>query len=74
MDPTSRIYPCDDCGLMRSQNEGGTTFAVCDACWDRHRFAEKSPKKEEAPPVAADDAPVTTENRARNRTRTDMPG
>ena len=31
-----RIYPCDDCGKMRSKNEGGTTFTVCDECWDKH--------------------------------------
>jgi hypothetical protein len=31
-----RIYPCDDCGVMRSKNEGGTTFTVCDDCWDAH--------------------------------------
>ena len=30
---TERIYPCDDCGKMRSQNEGGTVFTVCDECW-----------------------------------------
>lgn len=31
-----RIYPCADCGRMRSKNEGGTTFTVCDGCWDKH--------------------------------------
>lgn len=30
-----RIYPCADCGAMRSKAEGGTTFTVCDACWDK---------------------------------------
>jgi len=30
-----RVYPCDECGKMRSKNEGGTTFTVCDECWDR---------------------------------------
>ena len=29
-----RIYPCADCGTMRSKNEGGTTFTVCNDCWD----------------------------------------
>jgi len=28
------IYPCGDCGKMRSKNEGGTVFAVCDECWN----------------------------------------
>ncbi len=31
----ARIYPCADCGLMRSRSEGGTTFTVCDVCWDK---------------------------------------
>lgn len=30
-----RIYPCIECGVMRSKNEGGTTFTVCDECWDK---------------------------------------
>ncbi len=34
-----RIYPCDDCGTMRTKAEGGTTFTICDACWDKHRAA-----------------------------------
>lgn len=31
---TDRIYPCDRCGFMRTKAEGGTTFTVCDKCWD----------------------------------------
>lgn len=31
----ARIYPCADCGLMRSRSEGGATFTVCDVCWDK---------------------------------------
>ncbi len=30
-----RIYPCKKCGMLRSKAEGGTTFTVCDACWDK---------------------------------------
>lgn len=30
-----RIYPCAECGTMRSRPEGGTTFTVCDGCWDK---------------------------------------
>ena len=30
-----RIYPCNKCGTMRTKDEGGTIFAVCDACWDK---------------------------------------
>ena len=35
-DVNARIYPCDDCGLMRSKAEGGTTFTCCDECWEKH--------------------------------------
>lgn len=27
-------YPCDRCGKPRTKAEGGTTFTVCDDCWD----------------------------------------
>lgn len=30
-----RIYPCASCGKMRSKNEGGTVFTVCDECWNK---------------------------------------
>jgi hypothetical protein len=30
------IYPCAECGLMRSKNQGGTIFTLCDECWDKH--------------------------------------
>ena len=29
-----RIYPCDKRGVMQTKAEGGTTFTVCDDCWD----------------------------------------
>lgn len=32
-DRDARIYPCERCGVMRSRNEGGTVFTVCDKCW-----------------------------------------
>lgn len=35
-DENARIYPCADCGKLRSRAEGGTTFTVCDSCWDKH--------------------------------------
>jgi len=40
-DDDKKIYPCDDCGKLRSKNEGGTTFTVCDECWDKH-FDDKT--------------------------------
>ncbi len=30
-----RIYPCNDCGKLRSKAEGGTTLTFCDECWDK---------------------------------------
>lgn len=30
-----RIYPCNRCGVMRSKDEGGTVFTVCDDCWEK---------------------------------------
>ena len=30
------LYPCSDCGKLRTKAEGGTTFTVCEACWDKH--------------------------------------
>lgn len=30
---TTRRYPCHQCGTLRSRDEGGTTFSVCDRCW-----------------------------------------
>lgn len=38
---TWRIYPCADCGKMRSKAEGGTTFTFCDECWDKHYGEDK---------------------------------
>jgi len=36
IDDNEEVYPCDDCGKLRSKNQGGTTFTVCDECWDKH--------------------------------------
>jgi len=43
IDPDARVYPCADCGKMRSKREGGTTFTVCDECWDKH-FSKEGPE------------------------------
>ncbi len=32
--PQEQQYPCKKCGKMRTKDEGGTTFTVCDECWD----------------------------------------
>ncbi len=41
-----RIYPCDDCGKLRSKNEGGTTFTICDSCWEKHYRKVAKPDRE----------------------------
>lgn len=38
-----RIYQCAVCGVMRSKAEGGTTFTVCDECWDAELVARVVP-------------------------------
>jgi len=35
-DGNDRVYPCADCGKLRSKKEGGSAFTVCDDCWDEH--------------------------------------
>lgn len=49
-----RKYPCADCGKMRTAAEGGTTFTVCDECWDKHY----GKKKRQPLPTAATDEEV----------------
>ena len=34
IDNDDRVYPCSMCGKLRSKNEGGTIFTVCDDCWE----------------------------------------
>ena len=41
---SERIYPCCDCGKMRSKDEGGTTFSCCDECWDK-QYPKDSERK-----------------------------
>jgi hypothetical protein len=45
-----RIYPCRECGVMRTKSEGGTIFTVCDACWDRLHPTVDQPATTNAPP------------------------
>lgn len=33
-DAGDAIYPCDRCGRRRTKAQGGTTFTMCDTCWD----------------------------------------
>lgn len=29
------LYKCDNCSTMRTKAQGGTTFTVCDECWNK---------------------------------------
>jgi len=33
--PQEEMYPCKECGKLRTKDEGGTTFTVCDECWEK---------------------------------------
>jgi len=46
-----RKYPCLACGKLRSADEGGTVFTVCDECW------KKYPPGTEIPESIIDAAP-----------------
>lgn len=35
-DKDAEIYPCADCGVLRSKAQGAKIFTVCDTCWDKH--------------------------------------
>lgn len=41
------LYPCADCGAMRTKAEGGTTFTVCDECWEKRYPKTPSPSHAE---------------------------
>jgi predicted HAD superfamily Cof-like phosphohydrolase len=49
----NRIFPCRDCGKMRSAAEGGDIFTVCDGCWDS-TIAQKKPAPVDALPLVAE--------------------
>lgn len=36
-----RIYPCNECGVMRTAAEGGTIFTCCTDCWNKHYAASR---------------------------------
>lgn len=36
--PEEEKYPCAECGRMRTKAEGGTTFTVCDECWNKNYY------------------------------------
>jgi hypothetical protein len=40
-------HPCAKCGKPRTKAEGGTTFTVCDDCWDAGQTPEGEPAPDE---------------------------
>lgn len=44
--PEEAKYPCSKCGKLRTKAEGGTTFTVCDKCWDRERARNSIPPEQ----------------------------
>ena len=40
IDVEERIYPCLKCSKMRTKAEGGTTFSICEDCWEQPKAIE----------------------------------
>lgn len=62
-DPDARIYPCIECGKKRSKNEGGTTFTVCDKCWEKKHGKDDPPQDPPSPEPPS--APFSVEEQLR---------
>lgn len=66
------LYPCADCGLLRTKDEGGITFTICDKCWDKRHKKESLSKSafqewDDSEPV--DPNPIHNDNWHRRRER-----
>ena len=44
--PKERLYPCLKCPTMRTKAEGGTTFSICDECWEKE-YGKPEPTTEQ---------------------------
>lgn len=42
-----KTYPCVDCGVLRTEKEGGAIFTVCDDCYDKHYKPKKAKTAEQ---------------------------
>ncbi len=47
MEDKEKKYSCDKCGTLRTKDEGGTVFTVCDDCWDEEDKVEDKEHLEE---------------------------
>lgn len=43
----AQIYPCNDCGMLRSENQGGKIFTVCDECFNKYFQSIEGKSKEQ---------------------------
>lgn len=64
----TETYPCDKCGALRTKSEGGTTFTVCDKCWDNTETSTRSndvvtASTDEEPKEPALDCPLCKDTR-----------
>lgn len=60
IDPKDKkIYPCEDCRVLRSENEGGRIFTVCDDCWDKRAKETKEYNQKRLEPfISCDGTPI----------------
>lgn len=40
----SELFPCNKCQKMRTKDEGGNVFTVCDDCWEKEKHSIKKQK------------------------------
>jgi hypothetical protein len=60
-DVDAEIYPCADCGVMRSEKQGAKIFTVCSDCWDKQYSAAPSGLSGATASAKATIKPVTFE-------------
>lgn len=67
------MYPCATCPAMRTKAEGGTTFTVCDECWDKKHEDLGPLQYAAAPTLETEPKCVCGESNAGIMHRTDGP-
>lgn len=59
-DKDAEIFPCQDCGKMRSKNQGGTIFTVCESCWEK-KYPPDSPRQDGETPTLKEQVRIVLE-------------
>lgn len=68
-----KTYPCVDCGVLRTEKEGGAIFTVCDDCYDKHYKPKKAKTPEdEAEKYAGNNMRIVGEPHECDSTREDL--